>query len=215
MASNEHKNLNNANLHPPLDFSTASNSTILSKNSTGSLEWTPQAGLNTNVLTLRGFCTPSNTNYYFPSSMFDTKASFEFLEDYGAASISAADPIAVNKMIRSAMFTADKNYSLSQVYGWVTGKDATETVTFALCKGSNVTADESNEFTVDAATNTLVVLDEFTALTYASNSELGLVESTDFTVVSLSKGDFLLPMIKSAGGANDTYFSLTIQLIPA
>ena len=39
MASNEHKNLSNANLHDPKDFSTASNSTFLSKNSSGDLSW--------------------------------------------------------------------------------------------------------------------------------------------------------------------------------
>ena len=214
MAANEHKNLNNDNLHLPLDFSTASNSTVLSKNSSGALQWAPQADLNTNVLTLRGFCTPANTNYYFPSTMSDTKASFEFLEDYGATSITDATTIGVNKMIRSSMFTADKNYNLSQVYGWITG-DVTETVTLALIKGNNVTIDDTTEFTVDAAANTITILDEFTALTYGSNSKLGLVESTEFTIPAISKGDFLMPMIKSAGGANDTYFSLTIQLVPA
>jgi hypothetical protein len=39
MASNEHKNLSNANLHDPKDFSLASNSTHLRKDSTGNLSW--------------------------------------------------------------------------------------------------------------------------------------------------------------------------------
>ena len=39
MASNEHKNLSNANLHNPKDFSLASNSTHLRKDSTGNLSW--------------------------------------------------------------------------------------------------------------------------------------------------------------------------------
>jgi len=40
MASNEHKNLSNANLHNPKDFSTAANSTHLRKDSSGNLSWT-------------------------------------------------------------------------------------------------------------------------------------------------------------------------------
>ena len=39
MASNEHKNLSNANLHNPKDFSTAANSTHLRKDSSGNLSW--------------------------------------------------------------------------------------------------------------------------------------------------------------------------------
>ena len=39
MASNEHKNLSNANLHNPKDFSLASNSTHLRKDSSGNLSW--------------------------------------------------------------------------------------------------------------------------------------------------------------------------------
>jgi len=39
VASNEHKNLSNANLHNPKDFSLASNSTHLRKDSSGNLSW--------------------------------------------------------------------------------------------------------------------------------------------------------------------------------
>ena len=55
MASNEHKNLSNANLHVPLDFSTAANDTILTKNSSGSLEWSAKSNIKTTVLNIRGF----------------------------------------------------------------------------------------------------------------------------------------------------------------
>ena len=39
MAANEHKNLSNSNLHNPKDFSLASNSTYLRKDSSGNLSW--------------------------------------------------------------------------------------------------------------------------------------------------------------------------------
>ena len=114
-------------------------------------------------------------------------------------------------MLRMSIFLADKDYTLSQVYGWVSG-NVTETVTFALVKGDNVAANTSDVFTVGNGTNGITILDEFTASTYGSNVKLGAVDETNFTVTSLSKGDFLLPLIKSAGGANDTYFNLTITL---
>ena len=211
MASNEHKNLNNDNLHVPLNFSTASNSTVLTKNSLGSLEWSSQGTVNTNIITLRGYCTPVNSNYFFPETLSSASKQNKFQNDYGSATISAANVISVSNMLRSSIFLADKDYTISQVDGWVSG-NVTETVTFSLVKGNNVTANISDNFTVSQSTNTLTVLDEFTASTYGSNIKLGVVDNTSFTVNSLSKGDFLLPMIKSAGGANDTYFNLTITL---
>ena len=39
MATNEHKNLDNDNLHLPLDFSSAGINTIPSKNGDSELEW--------------------------------------------------------------------------------------------------------------------------------------------------------------------------------
>ena len=210
MASNEHKNLNNDNLHVPLNFSTASNGTVLTKNSLGILEWASQGTINTNIITLRGFTIPANSNYYFPVSMNNNKDLY-FNSNYGSATISAANVISVSNMLRTSIFLADKDYTISQVDGWVSG-NVTETVTFALVKGNNVTANTSDNFTVLQAANTLTVLEEFTASTYGSNIKVGVVDNTSFTVNSLSKGDFLLPMIKSAGGTNDTFFNLTITL---
>ena len=211
MASNEHKNLSNANLHVPLDFSTASNSTVLTKNSAGELTWDSVGSLKTHTVTLRGYCEPSNSNYYYPANMNVTK-DLEFTKDYGASTIDNATVISVSNMLRSSIFVAPADCTISNVCGWVTGKDATETVTFALVKGSNVTADLTTEFQVGAATNTMFILDEFTASTYASNTKLGVVDNTSFVINSLSKGDFLLPMIKHPSGANDTYFNLSIEL---
>jgi len=211
MASNEHKNLSNANLHLPLDFSIANNSTVLTKNSSGSLEWDAVGTVKTYTLVLRGYCEPANSNYYYPANMNVTK-DLEFTKDYGASTIDNATVIAVNNMLRSSIFVAPADCTISNVYGWVTGKDATETVTFALVKGSNVTVNDTSEFQVGAANNTMVILDEFTASTYSSNTKLGAIDDDSFVVNSLSKGDFLLPMIKHPSGANDTFFNLSIEL---
>ena len=211
MASNEHKNLSNSNLHVPLDFSTASNSTVLTKDSTGALVWDAVGNLKTHTITLRGYCAPANSNYYYPANMNVTK-DLEFAKDYTSAIIDNATVIAVNNMLRSSIFVAPADCTVSNVYGWVTGKDATETVTFALVKGDNVTANDSSEFQVLATENSMVILDEFTASTYSSSIKLGVIDNTSFVVSSLSKGDFLLPMIKHPSGANDTFFNMSIEL---
>ena len=211
MASNEHKNLSNSNLHLPLDFSTAGNSTVLTKDSTGALVWDDVGNLKTHTITLRGYCEPSNSNYYYPANM-NVNKDLEFTKDYGASTIDNATVINVTNMIRSSIFVAPADCTVSNVYGWITGKDATETVTFALVKGDNVTANDSSEFQVGATENSMVILDEFTASTYSSNLKLGVIDNTSFVVSSLSKGDFLLPMIKHPSGANDTYFNLSIEL---
>ncbi len=213
MASNEHKNLSNANLHVPLDFSTASNSTVLTKDSTGALVWDSVGSIKTHTVTLRGFAVPSSSNYYFPVSMNNNKDLY-FNSDYGSATISAANTISVSNMLRTSVFMADADCVISNVYGWISGQGAgaNEDVTFALVKGNNVTVNISDSFTVSQAANTLTILSEFSGTTYDSNVKLGVVDNTSFVVNSLSKGDFLLPMIKSPSGLNDTYFNLSIEL---
>ena len=210
MASNEHKNLNNANLHLPLDFSIANNDTVLTKNSSGSLEWAAVGTVKRETVTVRGFAAPADANYKFPVSMNNNKDLY-FNSDFGTATIGAGTFISVSGMVRCSVFVAPADCTISSVYGWATGT-VSETVTFALLKGSNALINNSVEFNYGAATQSLVVLDEFTALTYGSNTKMGEVDNTSFVVNSLSKGDFLMPMIKSPGGANDTYFHLSIEL---
>lgn len=213
MASNEHKNLSNSNLHLPLDFSTASNSTVLTKNSSGELEWDDFGTLKTNTLTVRGFAAPTGVNYYFPVSMNNNKDLY-FNSNYGSDTISALNSISVQNMLRCSIFVADADCVISNVYGWVSGggAGANEDVTFALVKGNNVTVDTTDSFTILQPENTLTILSEFSGTTYNSNTRLGVVDNTSFVVNSLSKGDFLLPMIKSPSGANDTYFHLSIEI---
>ena len=162
MASNEHKNLSNDNLHLPLDFSVASNSTVLTKDSAGSLDWAGIGDVKTHTLVLRGYCAPNTTNYWYPDAM-TTQRDLKFGEDYGAATIDASTVISVSGMTRCSIFVAPADCTISNVYGWVTGTD-TETVTFALCKGTNVTVNNTSEFTIGAGVNTLVILDEFMEL---------------------------------------------------
>ena len=211
MAANEHKNLSNSNIHNPKDFSTAANSTVLTKDSGGALVWDAVGNIKTHTLVLRGFCAPSTSNYYYPANM-NVNKDLEFTKNYGASTIDNSTVISVSNMLESSIFVAPADCTVSNVYGWITGKDATETVTFALVKGDNVTANDSSEFQVGATENSMVILDEFTASTYSSSIKLGVIDNTSFVVSSLSKGDFLLPMIKHPSGANDTFFNMSIEL---
>ena len=211
MAINEHKNLNDANLHVPKGFEAASNDSIITKNSGGALEWITKLNIKTDTITLRGYCAPNTTNYWYPDVISSANKQNKFDTDYTAATIDAATVISVSFMMRCAIFVAPADCTILNINGWVTGTD-TETVTFALCKGSNVTVDLASEFQVGGATNTLVVLDEFTASTYGMNTKLGAIDENAFLVNTMSKGDFLLPMIKSVSGANDTYFSMSIEV---
>jgi hypothetical protein len=211
MATNEHKNLSNSNIHNPKDFSTASNSTILTKDSGGALLWDSFGSIKTSVLNVRGFMNPGgSTNYWFPSAMTDTKAAFEFAEDYGASSITAANDITASKIIRSTCYAAPLACEMVQVYGWMSG-DETETATLALVK-CTPTANLSDAFEVGAAANTITILDEISVSTYGNNNKLGLINDSSFTVGTLAQGDLLLPLVKSAGGDSDLYFNFSIVL---
>jgi hypothetical protein len=211
MAINEHKNLNDANLHVPKGFEAASNDSIMTKNSGGALEWITKLNIKTDTITLRGYCAPTNTNYWYPEPFTSANKQNKFDTDYTAATIDNATVISVSSMVRCAIFVAPADCTILNINGWVTGTD-TETVTFALCKGSNVAVNDADEFQVGAALNTLVVLDEFTASTYGANTKMGAIDENAFTVNTMSKGDFLLPMIKSVSGGNDTYFNMSIEL---
>ena len=212
MAANEHKNLSNDNIHVPLDFSTASNDTVLTKDDSGSLVWQAKSGLKVSVLNIRGFMNPGgSTNYFFPSAMTDTKAAFEFAEDYGASSITAANDITSTKVIRSSCYVSPLDCTLNQISGWMNG-DETETATLALIK-CTPTADLSDAFEVGAGTNTITILDEISVSTYGDNKKLGVINETSFTIPSLSQGDLIIPLVKSAGGDSDLYFNISIELI--
>ena len=210
MAINEHKNLNDANLHLPKGFEAASNDSIMTKNSGGALDWVTKLNIKTHTLVLRGYCAPNTTNYWYPDAM-TTQRDLKFGTDYGAATIDLATVISVSSMTRCSIFVAPADCTILNINGWVTGTD-TETVTFALVKGTNVTVDSGTEFQIGGATNTLFILDEFTASTYGANTKMGAIDENAFTLNTMSKGDFLLPMIKSVSGGNDTYWNMSIEL---
>ena len=77
MASNEHSGLDNAQLHVPKDFSLASNSTVLTKNSSGSLEWQDDKLRTTHFVRVGGFMSQSVANEYAPTYSSGTTHVFD------------------------------------------------------------------------------------------------------------------------------------------
>ena len=67
MASNEHSSLDNAQLHVPKDFSTASNNTVLTKNNSGALQWQDDNLRKTHFVRVGGFLSKSTSDEYAPT----------------------------------------------------------------------------------------------------------------------------------------------------
>ena len=108
MANNEHKNLSNANLHVPLDFASASASTVLTKNSASSLEWQSETFLLKQQFHFQGYGTGQtggSTGYYlFRAAITDAQSDFEMNQDYGSGTISSSNKFDVSNIFRTGGF---------------------------------------------------------------------------------------------------------------
>jgi hypothetical protein len=207
MALNEHKNLDGDNLHVPKGFTAASNSSVLTKNSGGTVEWVPLATTGFGqVITfkLQGYSTSNEgLTYEYGQNLTDGQTPFEMAADYGNTTVGAAT-IAQKDIFRVGQgHIIPSNITLSLVTGWLTGSLA-GTVTLALCK---VTPSDSV-----ATALTPVLLDEI-VITSAGNTRTRQIDESDFTVSTLSAGDILFPMIKADAASNILYFNITIQAI--
>tara|TARA_B110000003_G_scaffold137573_1_gene139319 strand:+ start:6766 stop:7371 length:606 start_codon:yes stop_codon:yes gene_type:complete len=67
MASNEHSALDNAQLHVPKDFSSASANTVLVKNGSNALAWVDDNFRRMQHIRVTGFFSKSDTNEYAPT----------------------------------------------------------------------------------------------------------------------------------------------------
>tara|TARA_A100001515_G_scaffold99991_1_gene80846 strand:+ start:94 stop:699 length:606 start_codon:yes stop_codon:yes gene_type:complete len=77
MASNEHSSLDNAQLHVPKDFSTASNNTILTKNNSGALQWQDDRLRTTQYVRVAGFLSKSTTDEFAPTYAGSSTHTFD------------------------------------------------------------------------------------------------------------------------------------------
>ena len=207
MALNEHKNLDDNNLHVPKGFSTAANSTVITKNGTGNLEWTAISNTGFGQVVnyrFQGYSTVG-TSYEYGQSFSDSQSPFEMNASYGSGTVGAAT-IGTSNMVRTAQGIAIPNNMLvSKIRGWITG-NAEATATLAFCK---VTPTDGS-----TAALTPVAIDEI-AKGVSTNSTLVEIDETTFDLdpATLTAGDILFPMIKCSVASTLIYFNVQVQTV--
>ena len=204
MATNEHKNLSNDNIHLPLDFSTAGTNTVLTKNGSSEIEWMPESHMRVDYVKIQGYGTAGSGDqlgeYLFRNNMTDGQSPYQMGQDYGSATVGGAtiDP---QDIIRCQADVVNAPAELYKITGWGTA-NGTPTITIAICKLT---------LTDNSSTNITPVLLEELTFTGAGNDTPRSFSSTEFTVSSLAAGDLIFPMIKGSLASNTIYFNLTIE----
>ena len=186
MANNEHKNLSNANLHVPKDFSTAGNSTTLTKDSSGNLSWISNTNLGCIQYELKGYLNGAS-NYKYPVNMLDDESPYQMTNDFGASSVGdgTLSVQAFHQMGMSRLIVNDS--TVQSITGFVTC-NSSSVVTIAVCK---ITPNPSS-----TAAITPVVIDEISVTGGNSNATLVQVDESTITQSSLSANDYLFAMVK-------------------
>ena len=206
MASNEHKNLSNANLHDPKDFSTAASSTVCSKDSGGNLVWATQSTYRISETKIQGYGTGlsgGSTGYYlFRDDITDNDSPFNFNQDY-LTGVATDVEFTTTQLMRTASDVMAEDGAMIKIYGWATG-NSTPTITIAIMKCTMIDNDSGGI--------TPVLLDEF-EITAAGNNPPRVFErnTVDFTLADVSAGDIIVPMVKSSLASTTIYFNLTIE----
>ncbi len=205
MATNEHKNLSNANLHVPLDFSTAGSGTVCGKDADDDLQWISQANLRMSPIKMQGYGTTQSgdeTGFYeYRAELSDAQSPYEFVSDYGSATMGD-ETITQKDAFRTDGFVCPLAMSLHTITGWATGSLASD-LTIGLAK---VTPSDSG-----ATALTPVLLDEMT-VTCAGNTRTRSfsVNAGDMTVTTLAQGDIIMPFVKTELASVVYYFNFTI-----
>tara|TARA_R100001163_G_C4990404_1_gene143201 strand:+ start:164 stop:802 length:639 start_codon:yes stop_codon:yes gene_type:complete len=208
MASNEHKNLNDANRHNPKGFEIATNSTVLCKSigtdaslTDGSLAWQSKSLMGTTNYQMQGFLTGA-TNYTYGEDIADTKSPYEMAVDYTASTVAGAT-ITVTKVFRIGQgCVMPQACNVTAIYGWMTSNNNTG-ITLALCK---VTPDPTSTSALQP-----VVVDEVAITGGNSNDKLVAINETTITTPALAAGDIIFPMVKEASAGSTIYFNVNIQ----
>lgn len=190
MANNEHKNLSNANLHVPKDFSTASNSTTLTKNSSGDLAWISNTDLGKQRYNIIGYSLTSdhsNSNYHRAAHMTDGQSPNQYNIDTSSTQVADIIIQPSNLITRAANIVVDADSTVYKIYGWL-NSNGTNAVTLAIAKVTPTANDTSNM--------NPTVIDEITVTGLGNASKLIQINETTITNASLTAGDYLIAFIK-------------------
>ncbi len=211
MASNEHKNLTDANRHNPKGFENAINSSVLCKTAgtgttlqDGNLDWAYKTSLGTTIYKMQGYIGSALTNYSYGEDIEDNKSPFQWDLDFGSTSATGATITPKNMFRAGAGHVIPATATVNSIRGWVTS-DGGNVITIAICKLTPTAGSSTNL--------TPVVVDEFTATGASNNSKLVAINETTITAGSLAAGDILFPMIKEASGGSEIFVNLTVETI--
>ena len=132
MASNEHSSLDNAQLHVPKDFSTASANTVLTKNGSNALAWADDNLRRTHFLRVGGFLDGvTATSEYAPT--FASGTTHVWNTVVTDATADAQDAVA-----QAQLYCLRDGYINS--FGGVVAATSGKTVNFKIYKGTPVDA---------------------------------------------------------------------------
>ena len=134
MASNEHSSLEDSQLHVPKGFSTASNDTVLTKNSSGALQWQDDNLRKTHFVRVGGIVNRSrNAIEYAPS--YSANSSYIWSAPVTDPTVDAQDAL------QQAQLYCTRDGFVNSFSGLVGGTSG-KTVSFKVYKGTP--SDESS-----------------------------------------------------------------------
>ena len=193
MASNEHRNLQDPNIHDPKGFRSASNETVLTKGSgaggyqNGSLQWVPKYDVGTKNYIIQGYLT-GTLNYKYGEDVANNKSPYLMDNDFGSGTLTAESTISPTNLFRTGQsFYVNCKSKVLSIKGYITMNTA-NSVVIAICKATPISGSSSN-ITVD-------VVDEITIVGGNNNNILVPFSETVITSNSLSEGDIIFPMAK-------------------
>lgn len=198
MASNEHSSLENAQLHVPKDFSTASANTVLTKNSSNALTWADDNLRRTHFVRVNGFFSQSNTSEYAPTFSGNSTHIWDTVVTDGTADAQDAVAQAQLYCLRDGYINA---------FGGVVAATSGKTVNFKIYKGTPVDESSAGIDLTQLGSTASEVGGGNTTTDVFSASGLGSTQT-------FSAGDIIIVTI-SAGAAESTTarFNSTIEVV--
>ena len=210
MAANEHKNLQDINLHTPKGFRGANNETVLSKGAgssaearDGALQWAARSTMGVTNYKMQGY-TVGTANFQHGEDIADNKSPFLMDVDYGSSTVAGGSLSPANFFRIGQSFITPENANVSSIDGWVTssGVNAIEIV---ICKIS------PNPASTAAITPTILAV--CNTVGGENNNLLLNIKQTIIAEPLIREGDVIFAMIKESEvdiGSN-IYMNLSIQ----
>ncbi len=210
MAANEHKNLQDINLHTPKGFRGANNETVLSKGAgsssearDGALQWAARSTMGVTNYKMQGY-TVGTANFQHGEDIADNKSPFLMDVDYGSSTVAGGSLTPTSFFRIGQSFITPENANVSSIDGWVTSSGS-NAIEIAICKIS------PNPSSAAAITPTILAV--CNTVGGGNNSLLLNIKQTIIAEPLIREGDVIFPMIKEAevDEGSNIYMNLSIQ----